>query len=260
MLDAATLGEYAGVVVALLVLEAVLSFDNAAILAAMVRKLPPKDRKKALFYGLVGAYGLRFAVVFAAFWLIDNQWVKFLGGGYLILLFVKHFYQYLRDKFREDDAKSVKEEKPGEYKPFLARIGIPVLAATIIQIELMDLAFALDQVLAAVAFVEGYPNPDRLILIIIASGIGIAMLRIAATYIVKVMDWLPTLEHMAYIAVGYVGVKLILTYDGFGDHGFHIPNWFSITVTLALFAVPVLIKLIFKWPKSKPGAHEPPIH
>lgn len=256
MLDWATFGEYAGVVLALLLLEAVLSFDNAAILAAMVRKLPPRDRKKALFYGLFGAYGLRFAVVALAFWLIDNQWVKFVGGGYLIFLFTKHFIDVLRHKQREAEEEE-KEPNP----PLLTRLGVPMLVATIIQIELMDLAFALDQVLAAVAFVEGYPDPDRIILIIIASGIGIAMLRIAATYIVRVMDWLPLLEHMAYIAVGYVGVKLILTYDGFGDHGYHIPNAISIGVTLGLFAVPVLVKVIFGWPKSKPGSHElPPQH
>lgn len=254
-MDWATFGEYAGVVLALLVLEAVLSFDNAAILAAMVRKLPPRDRKKALFYGLFGAYALRFAVVGLAFWLIDNQWVKFVGGGYLIFLFVKHFTDVIRHKQKGQHESGPKKD------PFLVRLGVPMLVATIIQIEIMDLAFALDQVLAAVAFVEQYPDPDRFILIVIASGIGIAMLRLAATYIVRVMDWLPPLEHMAYIAVGYVGTKLILSYDGFGDHGIHIPNVISIAVTLGLFAVPVLIKLIFKWPASKPGSHEiPPQH
>lgn len=258
------IGEYIGVVFALLLLEAVLSFDNAAILAAMVRRLPEKDRKKALFYGLVGAYGLRFAVVFTAFWLIDNQWVKFVGGGYLIFLFLKHAVDFVRHKLASNDTAEEKVEKEAKPKgtPLLVRMGIPMLVATIIQIELMDLAFALDQVLAAVAFVESYPDPDRFILIIIASGIGILMLRLAAVYIVKVMDWLPTLEHMAYIAVGYVGVKLILTHPMFGSdgHGFHIPNVISISVTIALFAIPVLIKLIFKWPASTPGAHEPPMH
>jgi len=255
-MDLATFGEYAGVVLALLVLEAVLSFDNAAILAAMVRKLPPKDRRKALFYGLFGAYALRFAVVALAFWLIDNQWVKFVGGGYLLFLLFKHFSDVIKHKSQAGHLHVPGGARKGT--PLLVRMGIPMLLATIIQIELMDLAFALDQVLAAVAFVEGYPDPDRFILIVIASGIGIAMLRLAATYIVKVMDWLPPLEHMAYLAVGYVGVKLILTYDGFGDHGYHIPNWVSISVTLSLFAVPVLIKLIFKWPESKPGSHELP--
>ncbi len=257
-MDAAVVGEYIGVIFALLLLEAVLSFDNAAILAAMVRKLPPRDRRKALFYGLFGAYGLRFAVVALAFWLIDNQWVKFVGGGYLLFLFFKHFWEYIQEKRRHEEHHH-KTYTPKETN-LLTRMGIPLLVATIIQIELMDLAFALDQVLAAVAFVEGYTDvvnlfgwavEVRLILIIVASAIGILMLRIAATYIVKVMDWLPILEHMAYIAVGYVGVKLILTYNGFNHgHGYHIPNVISITVTLSLFLIPVLVKLIFKWPAS----------
>ncbi len=254
--DAASIpwAEYAGVVVALLLLEAVLSFDNAAILAAMVRRLEPKDRRKALFYGLLGAYGLRISVIFLAGILIDNQWVKFIGGGYLIFLFLKHAIDFIRHK-------TGGEEKEVKTWGFLQRLGVPMFVATIIQIELMDLAFALDQVLAAVAFVESYPDPDRYILIIISSVIGIAMLRIAATYIVKIMDWLPILEHMAYIAVGYVGVKLILTYNGFNHgHGYHIPNPISIGVTLGLFALPVLVKLIFKWPPSNTHESEPPLH
>jgi predicted tellurium resistance membrane protein TerC len=171
--------------------------------------------------------------------------VKFIGGGYLIFLFLKHAVDFVRHKAGHD-VPDIQNWK------IFTRLGIPMFVATIIQIELMDLAFALDQVLAAVAFVETYPDPDRYILIIISSVIGIAMLRIAATQIVKVMDWMPTLEHIAYVAVGYVGVKLILTYDGFNPAhgGIHIPNAISIGVTLGLFVIPILIKLIFKWPKS----------
>ncbi|MGB0653396.1 MAG: TerC family protein [Thermoplasmatota archaeon] len=250
MIEGATLAQYAGVVLALLLLEAVLSFDNAAILAAMVRRLPPEDRRKALLYGLVGAYTLRIAAILLAAVLLENQWLKFIGGGYLLFLGIKHFVNLARHKAEEHHEVTFGGN-------LLTRMGIPMLWATVIQIELVDLAFALDQVLAAVAFVEGYPHPDRIWLIVIASMIGILFLRLAAVFVVRVMDWLPLLEHMAYLAVTYVGVKLILTHPMFH---YHIPNVLSITVTLALFAVPVAIKLLFDWPKSKPGSHELPPH
>ncbi len=238
--------EDAAIVFALLLLEAVLSFDNAAILAAMVRKLPVRDRKKALLYGLAGAYALRFAAILLASFLIANPVFKILGGGYLLLIGVKHFHGMWRHKPHEHKEHAMNAG-------FLRKLGIPALVAVIIQIELVDLAFAIDQVVVAVAFTP------KVYLIVMASFIGILFLRLAAAMIARVMDWLPLLEHMAYVAVTYVGVKLILLYempfinDG---HGVHIPTPISITITLLLFVVPVLIKLIFNVPKSLPvGMH-----
>lgn len=248
-----TPGEAFGIIAALLMLEAVLSFDNAAILAAMVRRLPIHQRRKALLYGLVGAYVLRVTAILLAAFLIKYQVLKLLGGAYLVFLFVKHFGDLVRHKVSD-----------GEHtfgQPILVRLGVPMLLATIIQIELIDLAFAIDQVIVAVGFT------DVLGLIIIAACVGILFLRLAAAFMARVMDWLPLLEHMAYVAVGFVGTKLVLLFEGqriFGlnipgfnhGHGYHIPDEISLGVTFALFIVPVVVKLLFKWPPSEPGSHE----
>lgn len=261
------------IVLTLLVLEAVLSFDNAAVLAAIVRKLPARDRRKALLYGLVGAYALRTAAILLASFLIRTPFLKVLGGMYLVFLGSKHFVNLARHK------------KEGHHLPafqggLLARFGVPTLVAVIIQIELVDLAFAVDQVVVAVAFTQ------KVGLIIIASMLGILFLRLAAAYIARVMDWLPSLEHMAYFAVFYVGLKLILLHPFFvqgavveggevldgacripfipvqqevapgGAPGCEVPTAISIAITLGLFGIPVLVKLLFKWPKSQPGEHE----
>ncbi|HLF16666.1 MAG TPA: hypothetical protein VI796_04455 [Candidatus Thermoplasmatota archaeon] len=237
--------EDAGIVLTLLLLEAVLSFDNAAILAAMVRRLPIQDRRKALLYGLVGAYVLRIGAILLATVLIQTPELKVVGGLYLIFLGAKHFWNLAR---YEPEAHKQHQVKPGLF----ARFGVPALVAIIVQIELVDLAFAIDQVVVAVAFTE------KVYLIIIASMLGILFLRLAAALIARVMDWLPLLEHMAYVAVTYVGVKLILLYpmaflnDG---HGVHIPTPLSIAITLALFSVPILVKLLFNVPRSHPGGH-----
>ncbi len=251
MVSMEVFGEYALVVGTLLVLEAVLSFDNAAILAALVRRLPKKDRKKALLYGLVGAYVLRITAILLAAFLLKNEWLKLIGGAYLLYLGIRHLMHVLQHK--PEHAHAAPESAP----TWLMRLGVPAFVATIIQIELVDLAFALDQVVAAVGFVEDYPHPDRLYLIIIASVIGILALRFAASFVVRVMDWLPLLEHMAYIAVSFVGIKLILGWSRFNDgHGYEIHDGFSIAFTLGLFLIPVLIKLAFNVPKSTPGAHD----
>jgi YkoY family integral membrane protein len=261
------------IVLTLLLLEAVLSFDNAAILAAMVRRLPRKDRRKALLYGLVGAYTLRIGAILVAAWLIRTPILKIAGGGYLVFLFLRHFTNWIRHR----DAHHEVSLEGG----WLRKLGVPALVAVIIQIELVDLAFAIDQVVVAVAFTNKIP------LIIIASLLGILFLRLSAAALSRVMDWLPTLEHMAYVAVGYVGVKLVMlhpvfvrgaTVDATGavhggtcvipfipvQHevargampGCEIPTAISLAVTLSLFLIPVFIKLVFKYPPSTPGLHE----
>lgn len=244
MLTGEVFAEYAAIVLALLLLEAVLSFDNAAILAAVVRTLPVKDRRKALMYGLLGAYILRFLAILGAVVLLANPWLKLVGGGYLIYLSIRHFVHVARHVEEKH-----KTPKPGG---ILARMGVPVFLATIIQIELIDLAFAIDQVIVAVAFVQDVPRPDSIILIVIASFTGILFLRLAAVYMARLMDWLPLLEHMAYIAVGYVGIKLALDYL----FHIHLPNAFSLSVTFSLFVLPVLVKIIFGIPESGPGEHQ----
>lgn len=247
--------EYAVVIATLLVLEAVLSFDNAAILAALVRRLPRKDRRKALMYGLVGAYALRITAIFLATFLLENPWLKLVGGAYLLYLGIRHAVHLLQKK---EEHHHIPEGGPPSW---LTRLGVPALVATIIQIELVDLAFALDQVVAAVGFVEHYPHPDRLYLIIIASVIGILALRFAAVLVVRVMDWLPLLEHMAYLAVAFVGTKLVLGWEGLNQgHGYHINDAVSIGVTLGLFVTPVVVKLLFDVPKSRPHEDAERVH
>jgi len=247
------------IVLTLLLLEAVLSFDNAAILAAMVRKLPQADRRKALLYGLVGAYALRIGAILLAAVLIDTPSLKIVGGAYLIFLTVRHFWNLLQH--RKSGHKEI-QVKPGMF----ARWGVPALLVIIVQIELVDLAFAIDQVIVAVAFTEKIP------LIIIASMLGILFLRLAAAVIARVMDWLPILEHMAYVAVGYVGVKLIFLHPFFSPGGScvvpalshqlgpdivcEIPTPVSVGITLALFGIPILVKLLFRVPRSAGKAEE----
>lgn len=267
----------ATIVLTLLLLEAVLSFDNAAVLAAMVRKLPVKDRRKALLYGLVGAYALRISAILLASFLIANPILKVLGGGYLVFIGAKHFINMLRHKQGHEHAA-------GSGGNLWVRLGVPVFIATIIQIELMDLAFAVDQVVVAVAFT------NQIQLIIIASVLGILFLRLAAAFMARVMDWLPTLEHMAFIAVMYVGLKLIFLHPFFvtgetygavhgnaqeviggacmvpfipvqhevalgAGAGCEVPTLLSVGITLSLFGLPVLLKLLFGIPRSQPGSH-----
>lgn len=207
----------------LILLEGVLSFDNAAVLAVMVRRLPANQQRKALLYGLVGAYTFRVAAILLAAFLIANPYLRIVGGLYLLYLFGSHFARQSRGS------------------PTHAIRGFPGISpfwSTVIMVELADIVFALDQIVAAVALTDKYP------VIIAAALVAILALRLSAVYMIRLMNWFPTLEHLAYLAVGWVGAKLV-TEDTARllGHEFHVPKVVSVLVTLFILVVPVVFKL-----------------
>ena len=221
----------------LILLEGVLSFDNAAVLAAMVRKLPMEQRRKALLYGLAGAYVFRTIAILGVAFIIANPILKILGGGYLLYLAVNHLF------FAKPHEEHVENS-------LLKRIGVSGFWGIVIAVELADIAFALDQVLVAVAMT------DKLLLIIIASMVAILFLRISAAYMSRLMDWFPALEKLAYVAVGFVGLKLVgvETAHYLGYTEFEVPKAISIGVTLSLLVVPVLVKFAMERMKARRAA------
>lgn len=213
----------------LLLLEGVLSFDNAAVLAAMVRKLPLEQRKKALLYGLAGAYAFRIIAILGVAWIIRFPVLKAIGGAYLVYLAIHHLF------FTTAHSEHAEEG-------LLKRFGISGFWGIVIAVELADIAFALDQVLVAVALTP------KLFLIIVASLVAILILRVSAAYMSRIMDWFPALEKLAYVAVGIVGLKLVVVeavhYFSGNDH-FEVPTWISTSITLSLLVLPPLGKFIY---------------
>ena len=205
----------------IIILEIVLSIDNAAVLAAMVKELPKDQQKKALTYGIAGAYVFRGLALLFASVLIKLVWLKVAGGLYLMYLAY--------------NALSTNVEQGGESK---MSIKIPFLSAlwsTIVAIEMMDLVFSIDNVFAAVAFT---PN-----LWLICGGvfIGILAMRFATTKFVKVLEKNPILERVAYWVIGALGLKLVSSYWLYDLNTESIDAVFSI-LTLLAFIIPLIIK------------------
>ena len=205
----------------IMILEIVLSIDNAAVLAAMVKELPKEQQKKALTYGIAGAYVFRGLALLFASVLIKLVWLKVAGGLYLMYLAY--------------NALSTNVEQGGESK---MTIKIPFLSAlwsTIVAIEMMDLVFSIDNVFAAVAFT---PN-----LWLICGGvfIGILAMRFATTKFVKVLEKNPILERVAYWVIGALGLKLVSSYWLHDLNTESIDVVFSI-LTLLAFIIPLIIK------------------
>jgi YkoY family integral membrane protein len=230
----------------LILIESLLSVDNAAVLATMVMDLPQNQRNRALRYGIIGAYVFRGICLIFAAWLITIWWLKPLGGLYLLYL-VYDYFKGRSTKAKDDDLLNKKES-------WLYRVTFGALGqfwATIVLVELMDLAFSIDNVFAAVAFSE------NLLLIWLGVFIGILAMRFVAQGFVRLMERYPFLEPAAFIVIGILGTKLLLSiYEHFNpDHVFskflasHAADWGVSILTVAVFFVPVVTSQLFNWPK-----------
>ena len=114
-------------------LEGLLSADNALILAILVRHLDKPKQKKALLYGIAGAFVFRFLSLLIVRQIMTLWYLKAIGAFYLAYLAVDHF---VRKRGFHHTAEPSK--KPGFWR-------------TVIAVELTDIAFAIDGVLVAVA-------------------------------------------------------------------------------------------------------------
>ena len=98
-MDTQILIQYVIVLLSLILLEGLLSADNAIVLAVMVRHLPPKDQKHALMYGLAGALIFRIIAIFLITILAQYWEIQVLGGLYLIYMAGTHIKEFF-DKQR----------------------------------------------------------------------------------------------------------------------------------------------------------------
>lgn len=179
-----------GTIAILVFLEALLSVDNALVLAIMVRHLPVQLQKKALMYGLWGAFILRIAAIAFASYITKFWWLQLLGALYLLWLPLKHFMSHA----------SGGTEMEGKERSFWG---------TVIAMDLVDLAFAIDSVLVAVAMVNTARHPDKMWVVMAGAILGILLLRFAASALVKLLEKYPKLEHIAFALIGWAGIKML---------------------------------------------------
>src|SRR5919108_2343584 len=116
----------------LVVLEGLLSADNALVLAVLVLGLPKQEQKKALRYGILGAFFFRGVATLLAVYLIELSWVKLAGAAYLLYLPYSHFYGGEEGHDRRAP------------KPATAMLGLSAFWATVVRVELTDVVFAVD--------------------------------------------------------------------------------------------------------------------
>ncbi|CDZ99217.1 Integral membrane protein TerC family protein [Jeotgalicoccus saudimassiliensis] len=242
-MDTAIILEYAWVLIVLIGLEGLLAADNAVVLAVMVRHLDPVRRRKALFYGLLGAFVFRVIAILLLVWLVQWWWVQALGALYLFYVSISHLIAIYKHKGESAD-DLVEEQKDKKQSGFWM---------TVFKVELADIAFAVDSILAAAAIALALPevggdffgvNAGQYSVMLIGGLIGVIIMRFFANYFVELLAKRPTLEAAAFVIVGWVGVKLAvltLAHEAIGIIPAEFPH--STTWKIIFWAVMVIIVL-----------------
>ncbi|MEC2075219.1 TerC family protein [Metabacillus fastidiosus] len=195
-----------GIIGTLIILEGLLSADNALVLAVMVKHLPPKQQKRALFYGILGAYVFRFLAIGLGVFLIKITWIKVAGGLYLIWLVVQYFIK----KNKEED-ENVENKQMGFWR-------------TVLAVELMDIAFSIDSVIAA------FGVSDQIWVLFVGGMLGVLMMRGVAQVFLALIAKVPELETAAFILIAIIGTKMIA-----GAFGFEISQVLFFSILIAIF-------------------------
>lgn len=208
------------ITIALLVLlEGLLSADNALVLAILVLGLPRRQQRKALRYGILGAFAFRILAIFAAVHLMAFAWVKLIGSLYLLYLSYSHFF-----------GGGGSEERRA-IRPATAWLGLSAFWATVVRVELTDIVFAVDSILVAVAM------SPKLWVVITGGILGIITMRLVIGQLLRIVRRYPPLVDAAFIIIAWVGIKLLIEYlNDAGYAALHVNRWLSFGLIIVIFA------------------------
>lgn len=216
----------------LVILEGVLSIDNALVLGLLAKRLPAHQRGRALTYGLVGAFVFRFLSIATAQYLLKWQVVKLLGGGYLLYVALKHFIFEGGEAPENGDAPLGADGQPivsdDPEKPRSQR-ALAKFWPTVVVIELTDIAFAIDSILAAIALVGSSPDEKGIhpkLWVVVSGGmLGVVLMRFAAVMFIRLLEKFPRFEVAAYLLVCVIGVKLVVDWLSHSQWGENWHEW-----------------------------------
>ncbi|MDT3428216.1 YkoY family integral membrane protein [Paenibacillus forsythiae] len=198
-----------GIIGSLVLLEGLLSADNALVLAVMVKHLPKEQQKKALFYGIVGAYLFRFVAIGLGTYLIKFTMVKVLGAIYL-------FYIAYKGIFKRGGSETAQNKGTSFWR-------------TVLLVELMDIAFSIDSVIAA------FGLSSEVWVLFMGGILGVLMMRGVAQLFLKLIEKFPELEQAAFMLIAIIAGKMLA-----GAFGYEMPHFVFFTVIISVFVGTIL--------------------
>lgn len=204
----------------ILLINLVLSGDNAVIIALASKNLPAAQRKMAILWGSVGAVILRVLLTFVAAFLLDIPYLQFLGG--LALL-------YIAINLLKQDSS---EGEYGEATSYREAIKIILFA---------DLIMSLDNVIALAAIAQTVPS-GKYGLITVGLATSIPLVVFGAQLLMKLMDRFPAIIYFGAGVLGYAAAEMIVSDSAVGPFIHDYAIFLKVFLSLAVIVVGYLLK------------------
>nr|WP_314627648.1 TerC family protein [uncultured Noviherbaspirillum sp.] len=185
----------------IILINIVLSGDNAVVIALASRSLPPAQQRKAILFGSIGAIVLRIVLTFFAVYLLSLPFLKLAGAALLLWIGVS--------LLKADDEESDLE-------------GHSNLGAAIKTIIVADLVMSLDNVIGVAAAAKG-----NLVLLIVGLAVSIPLIIYGSTLILKLMSRFPVIITIGAALLGWVAGEMAFSDPAIGawaesHHNLHL--------------------------------------
>ena len=209
----------------IVIINILLSGDNAVVIALASRKLPPKQQKAAILFGSLGAIGLRIILTFFAVMLLGVPYLKLVGGALLLWIGAK---MLVEDE--GDDGLHAHDHLWGAIRTII----------------IADFVMSLDNVIGVAAAAKG-----NLVLLVVGLGISIPLIVYGSTLVLKLMRRFPIVITLGAGLLGWVAGEMAVE-----DHA--VTEWVEANAAylhwLAPAACAVLVVVLGKWMASRAPA------
>src|SRR5574343_1435973 len=202
-------------VLQIIMIDILLGGDNAVVIALACRSLPEEQRKKGIFWGVVGAIGLRVALIAFALQILDIPFLKLAGGLLLLWIGMKLLVG------EDDDGHDVQ--------------GSTHLWGAVKTIIVADAVMSIDNVIA-VAGASGGHMP----LVVFGIVISIPIIVWGSQLVMKLMDRFPIVITLGGGLLGWIGGSMLVSDKGLTNFIGTLPAW-SHQVSGAIGAALVVI-------------------
>ncbi|MDQ0061782.1 YkoY family integral membrane protein [Paenibacillus harenae] len=225
VVDTMTSPESWSIIAILVLLEGLLSADNALVLAVMVKHLPKEQQKRALFYGILGAYVFRFIAIGLGTILVKITWIKVAGALYLLYIAYSGIFK------KKGEEGETKNKGYGFWR-------------TVLMVELMDIAFSIDSVIAA------FGVSEEVWVLFVGGLLGVLMMRGVAQVFLKLIDKFPELETTAFIMIAIIAAKMLAA----ALFHFEVDHFIFFGILVVVFGGTILLSSMKRKREGKQGA------
>jgi len=171
----------------IIVIDLLLSGDNAVVIALACRNLPPEQRKKGILFGVGGAIGLRVVLTFFAVSLLSLPYLKLIGALLLLWIGIK-----LIMPEEEHSADNIQADTR--------------LLGAVKTIIIADFVMSLDNVLGVAAAAKG-----NVALLVFGLLISIPLIAWSSQLVLKMIDRLPFIIYAGGALLGYVAGEMLVS-------------------------------------------------